>query len=356
MPLAADQSFERSKMSSHYLSGCPERSAWRSLEACLASRNKLAAGVIPTAAQEQALMSDSTANSPSNVTHEALKPTARAWFEQLRDRICATFEAIEREQTGPQVDRPIGHFVRTKWARPTEDGSDGGGGVMSVMKGRVFEKVGVNVSTVSGEFSQDFRAHIPGAADDPRFWASGISLVAHMQSPLVPAAHFNTRMLVTTKGWFGGGGDLTPMQLDTEQALEDAADFHAAYRVACDRHDAGYYDTFKAWCDRYFYLPHRREPRGAGGIFFDHHFSGDAEADFAFVRDVGEAFLDAYPRIIRRRMSQHWTEAEREHQLIRRGRYVEFNLIHDRGTLFGLKTGGNVDAILMSLPPEVRWP
>jgi coproporphyrinogen III oxidase len=306
------------------------------------------------------------------VAHEVLKSDARAWFEALRDRICAAFEAIENGPEGaatefPLADRPAGRFERTAWLRPTTGeavpsasaGSGretGGGGTMSVMRGRVFEKVGVNVSTVWGEFSPDFRAQIPGAAEDPRFWASGISLVAHMQSPLVPAVHFNTRMLVTTKGWFGGGGDLTPMRLDTPQAIEDAADFHAAMRAACDRHDLTYYATFKAWCDRYFYLPHRQEPRGAGGIFFDHHFSGDAAADFAFTRDVGEAFLDIYPRIVRRRMTQPWTAAEREHQLVRRGRYAEFNLIHDRGTLFGLKTGGNVEAILMSLPPEVRWP
>jgi coproporphyrinogen III oxidase len=288
--------------------------------------------------------------------YEALRNAAQGWFEALRDRLCADFEAIEDSPTHMLGDRPAGRFTRTAWQRPTPDGSEGGGGVMSVMRGRVFEKVGVNVSTVWGEFSPEFRASIPGAEEDPRFWASGISVVAHMQSPLVPAAHFNTRMLITTKGWFGGGGDLTPMRLETPEALDDAALFHAGFKTACDRHDPGYYAAFKEWCDRYFYLPHRNEPRGAGGIFFDRHASGDVAADFAFVRDVGTAFAESYGAIVRRRMGAVWTPEEREHQLVRRGRYVEFNLLHDRGTLFGLKTGGNVEAILMSMPPEVRWP
>jgi coproporphyrinogen III oxidase len=273
------------------------------------------------------------------------KARAAVWFAELRDRLCAEFERIEAE--GAAAAAPPARFVRKAWERP-----GGGGGVMSLMRGAVLEKAGVNVSTVEGVFSEAFRARIPGAAEDPRFWASGISVVVHPRSPMVPAAHMNTRMIVTTRGWFGGGADMTPVFPDAE----DTATFHAALRAACDAHDADDYPRFKAWCDEYFYLPHRGEPRGVGGIFFDELNSGDWEGDFAFVRDVGLAFLAAYPDIVRRSMHKPWTDAHRQAQLVKRGRYVEFNLLYDRGTLFGLQTGGNPEAILMSLPPQVAWP
>lgn len=288
------------------------------------------------------------------------KDKAAAWFKQLRDSICAEFEAIEDELSGGnKAALPAGRFERTPWDRasdgqPNQSGSIlEGGGEMSVMRGRVFEKVGVNFSQVHGTFSDEFAAQIPGAKESGgQFWAAGISLVAHMQSPLVPAVHMNTRMIATSKSWFGGGADLTPMV----ENPDDTKAFHAGLKACCDRHDPSYYPDHKAWCDRYFYLPHRDEPRGIGGIFFDYIDTGDWEADFAYVQDVGASFRDVYAAIVRQHMNKQWTDDQREHQLVRRGRYVEFNLLYDRGTMFGLKTGGNTEAILMSMPPEVKWP
>jgi len=280
---------------------------------------------------------------------EAQKAEARQWFESLRDRICAVFEAIEEEYDGPlAADMPAGRFERRAWEREEENG---GGGVMSLMKGRVFEKVGVNVSTVHGNFSEKFARQIPGADENPAFWASGISLVAHMRSPKVPAVHMNTRHIVTTKSWFGGGADLNPPIPNDE----DTADFHAALKAACDKADPGYYEKYKKWCDDYFFIKHRNRARGVGGIFYDYLDNGDWAADFAFTKSVGEAFLNVYPKLVRRHMLEPWTDEDRHTQLLYRGLYTEFNLVYDRGTKFGLETGGNIDAILMSLPPVAVW-
>lgn len=278
------------------------------------------------------------------ITLDDQQQAARTWFESLRDRICAAFEAIEREAGSDAA------FRYTPWNRDDDPEGKGGGGVQGLMKGKVFEKVGVNVSTVGGEFSPEFARSIHGAAENPAFFATGISLVAHMANPHVPAVHMNTRFLVTTKRWFGGGADLNP----PIPCAEDSADFHARLKAACDAHDPAHYERFSKWCDDYFYIPHRKVHRGVGGIFYD-HLEGDFDANFAFTRAVGEAFLDIFPTLVRRRMNMPASDADRARMLEYRGRYAEFNLVYDRGTLFGLRTGGNVDAILMSLPPVATW-
>jgi coproporphyrinogen III oxidase len=282
------------------------------------------------------------------ITLDPQQAAARTWFESLRDRVCAEFTKIEREAGSDAT------FDYTPWNRDEDVDAKGGGGVRGVMKGKVFEKVGVNVSTVGGSFAGEFAKSIHGAGDDPRFFATGISLVAHMANPHAPAVHMNTRFLVTQKRWFGGGADLNP----PIPYAKDTADFHARMKQTCDAHGADHYNRFKKWADDYFWIPHRGVHRGVGGIFYDHmECEDDAsfDANFALTRDVGEAFLDIFPTIVRRRMGLPFSEAEREAMLQWRGRYAEFNLVYDRGTLFGLKTGGNIDAILMSLPPEAKW-
>ena len=283
------------------------------------------------------------------------KHTAKCWFESLQAQLIDIFEAIDAEAGEQYSNLRPATFERSQWQRG-DAANDQGGGTMAMLRGRVFEKAGIHTSTVYGEFSEEFRKQIPGAEEDPRFWASGISLIAHPRNPHTPAAHMNTRMIVTTKCWFGGGGDLNPMMdIYRHQSHEDTLAFHGSMKSACDGHDKAYFEEYKKWCEDYFYLPHRNEPRGVGGIFYDRLDNGDWNADFAFTQDVGKAFLAIYPDLVKKRMNTPWTDEDKKEQLFRRGRYAEYNLLYDRGTTFGLKTGGNVDSILSSLPPLASW-
>ena len=301
-----------------------------------------------TAKQE----SENTATiaSPPYQSSADQKQQVEAWFRELRQTICREMENIENEYAQQHPGLIPGKFIFTPWQR--DEHEDQGGGVTGIMKGHVFEKAGVNISTVYGQFAEKFCKEIPGADSDPRFWATGISLVTHMHSPFVPTVHMNTRHIVTQKSWFGGGSDLTPTFINDD----DTQDFHKSFKHACDRYDPLYYPRFKQECDNYFYLPHRQEPRGVGGIFYDYFNTGSWQNDLNFTKDIGQAFVDIYPAIVRRHMHQQWNDEHKQAQLHKRGRYVEFNLIHDRGTRFGLMTGGNIDAILMSMPPLAMWP